>query len=145
MNEPTHTFSGHCHCGAISMELAFTQDAEEMQVRSCQCDFCIRQGSLTVSEAAGRAVITVEADQLTTHSFGSQTAQFLICSRCGVYAGAIMADGDELLSIANARGLGIEAFSHRLGTQMTHDDETTPDRIDRRRQRWTPTEINFKL
>jgi len=145
MSEPTHRFSGRCHCGAISMELAFTRPAEEMQVRSCQCDFCTRQGSLTVSEAAGRAVITVAADQLTTYSFGTQTAKFLICARCGVYAGVIMADGDRLLSIANARGLGIEAFKNRVGTQLTHDGETTPDRVQRRKQRWTPTEIRYKL
>ena len=56
-----------------------------------------------------------------------------------------MADGDKLLSIANARGLGIEAFMHRVGTQMTHDDETMPVRIQRRKQRWTPTEIHYRL
>ena len=145
MSEPTHKFSGQCHCGAISMELAFTQPAEEMQVRSCQCDFCTRQGSLTVSEAAGRAVITVAADQLTTYSFGTKTAQFLICARCGVYAGVLMTDGDKLLSIANARGLGIKEFMHRTGTQLTHDDESTTARLERRKQRWTPTEIRYRL
>jgi hypothetical protein len=112
MSEPNHMFSGRCHCAAISMELAFTCTAQEMQVRSCQCDFCRRQGSLIVSQASGRAVITVTADQLTSYSFGSQTASFLICRRCGVYAGAVMADGDKLVSIANARGLGIEASRH---------------------------------
>lgn len=98
-----------------------------------------------MSEADGRAVITIAADQLTTYRFGSQSASFLICARCGVYAGVIMADGDKLLSIANARGLGIEAFMHRVGTQMTHDDETMPVRIQRRKQRWTPTEIHYRL
>lgn len=145
MSEPSHIFSGQCHCGAIAMELAFTHPADEMQVRSCQCDFCTRQGSLTVSEAAGHAVISIAADQLTTYRFGSGTASFLICSRCGVYAGVIMADGDKLRSIANARGLGLDAFKHRVGTQLTHDDETTPARIERRNQRWTPTEIRYKL
>ena len=145
MSEPSYLYSGRCHCGAISMELAFTCPAEEMRVRSCQCDFCTRQGSLTVSEAAGRAVITVAADQLKTYNFGTQTATFLICARCGVYAGVIMTDGDKLVSIANARGLGIEAFKHRDGAQLTHDDESTPERIQRRKQRWTPTEIHFKL
>ncbi|MEX2614807.1 MAG: aldehyde-activating protein [Alphaproteobacteria bacterium] len=145
MNEPSHRHSGSCHCGAIAMDLAFTQPAEEMQVRSCQCGFCIRQGSLTVSEAAGRAVITVAADQLTTYSFGSGTASFLICARCGVYAGVIMADGEKWLSIANARGLGIEAFRNRTGVPLTHDGEATDDRLARRKSRWTPTEIRYRL
>lgn len=145
MSDPRHRFSGRCHCGAISMELAFTSPAEEMQVRSCQCDFCARQGSLTVSAADGKAIISIAADQLTTYSFGSKTASFLICSRCGVYTGVVMKDGDKLLSIANARGLAIEEFRHRTGEHMTHDGETTPDRIERRRQRWTPTEIRYTL
>lgn len=52
------------------MELAFSCTAQEMQVRSCQCGFCRRQGSLIVLQASGRTVITVTADQLTSDSFG---------------------------------------------------------------------------
>lgn len=55
-----------------------------------------------------------------------------------------MADGDKLVSIANARGLGIEAFTQRVGMHTTHDNEATPARIQRRMQRWTPTEIHYK-
>ena len=36
MNEPTHTHSGRCHCGAISMELAFRLPANEMQVSTAE-------------------------------------------------------------------------------------------------------------
>ncbi len=145
MSEPTHKHTGRCHCGSISMELAFTQSADEMQVRSCQCEFCSRQGSRTVSAADGRAVITVAADQLTTYSFGTETCSVLICKRCGVYAGVVMTDGDQLVSIANARGLGIKAFKDRDGAQLTHDGESTTDRIKRRKSRWTPTEIRYTL
>lgn len=145
MTEPTHKHSGRCHCGAISMELAFAQPAEEMQVRSCQCGFCSRQGSRTISAADGRAVISVTADQLTTYKFGTETCTVLICKRCGVYAGVVMQDGDRFLSIANARGLGIDAFKDREGTPLTHDGEATDDRLERRRSRWTPTEIRYTL
>jgi len=145
MTEPTHTHSGTCHCGAISMELAFTQPADEMQVRSCQCDFCSRQGSRTVSAADGRAVITIAADQLTSYKFGSETCSFLVCKNCGVYAGVVMADGDGYVSIANARGLAIPAFKDRDGIALTHDGEATGDRITRRMSRWTPTEIRYTL
>ena len=145
MSEPTHTHFGRCHCGAISMELAFRLPANEMQVRSCQCEFCSRQGSRTISAADGRAIIRIAADQLTTYSFGTETCSVLICKRCGVYAGVIMDDGDQLLSIANARGLGIDAFKDRDGTPLTHAGESTPGRIERRRSRWTPTEIRYTL
>lgn len=145
MREPAYRHSGRCHCGAITMELTFAQPPEDMQPRSCQCEFCARQGSLTVSAADGRAVITVAAGQLSTYAFGTGTCSFLVCRRCGTYAGAVMADGDRLLSIANARGLGIAAFKDRTGTPLTHDGEATGDRIARRRSRWTPTEIHYTL
>ena len=127
------------------MELAFQRPADEMQVRSCQCDFCSRQGSRTISAADGRAVISIAADQLTTYSFGTETCSVLICMRCGVYAGVIMDGGAQLLSIANTRGLGITAFKDRDSARLTHDGESTSDRIDRRRSRWTPTEIKYTL
>jgi len=145
MTQPTYTHTGQCHCGAIAMELTFTQPPEAMEPRSCQCGFCTRQGSLTVSAADGHAVITIAADQLTTYEFGTGTCSFLICRRCGTYAGVVMADGDRMLSIANARGLGLEAFRDRTGTKLTHDGETTEGRLDRRRSRWTPTEIRYTL
>jgi hypothetical protein len=145
MGEPTHRHTGSCHCGAITMELAFTQPASEMQVRSCQCGFCIRQGSKTVSAADGKAVITIEADQLSTYKFGTETCSFLICKRCGAYTGVIMADGDGWLSIANTRGLDIAAFRDHEGVKLTHDGEATEDRLERRRSRWTPTEIRYRL
>ena len=145
MREPTHKHTGRCHCGAIAMELAFRLPAEEMQVRSCHCGFCSRQGSRTVSAADGRATITLSADQLTTYRFGSETCAALICKRCGVYAGVIMEDGERVLSIANARGLGVEAFKDREGVALSHDGEATADRLERRRSRWTPTEIRYQL
>jgi hypothetical protein len=145
MTAATHTYEGRCHCGAIAVKLAFTRPADEMQVRSCQCDFCMRQGSLTVSDPAGRAVIEIEAGQLTTYQFGTRTATSLLCSRCGVYAGVVLSDGDKLWSVANARGLAIEAFRDRVGMQMFYEEETADERVARRKQKWTPTELRFKI
>lgn len=145
MQATDNLHTGSCHCGAIRTELHFTRPAEEMQVRSCQCGFCTRQGALTVSDPAGRALLEIDAGALTPYQFGTATAKSLLCSRCGVYAGAILIDGDKIWSIANARGLAIDAFKGRTGIQMSYDDETADDRIARRKQRWTPTEIRFKF
>ena len=145
MSTADYAFSGSCHCGAIAMKLVFTRPAEEMQVRSCQCSFCTRQGSLTVSDPAGRAVVEIDASQLTLYKFGTMTSTSVICSRCGVYAGMMLSEGDKVWSVANARGLAIEEFKHRVGLQMVYEDETADERNQRRRQKWTPTEIRLKL
>jgi hypothetical protein len=145
MSAAQHTFAGRCHCGAIAVQLVLTRPAEEMQVRACQCDFCTRQGSLTVSDPAGRAVIEIEAGQLAAYKFGTRTATSLVCGRCGVYAGAILVEGEQMWSVANARGLAIGAFKDRVGMQMFYEEETADERVTRRKQKWTPTEIRFKL
>ena len=107
MSGQTHEFAGRCHCGSLSMALAFTRPADEMQVRSCQCEFCRRQGSLTVSDPAGRAVIEISAGALATYRFGTGSVNTLICARCGCYAGLCMSEGAKVWSVANARGLDI--------------------------------------
>lgn len=139
------THRGSCHCGAIRAELSFTRPAEAIEVRSCQCGFCTRHGSLTVSDPMGRAVFEIDAAHVGRYTFGTATAKSVVCGRCGVYAGALLVDGENVWSIANARGLAIAAFASRVGMQMIYEAETADQRVARRKQKWTPTEIRLKL
>jgi hypothetical protein len=136
---------GACHCGAIRAELTVTEPADRIEVRACQCGFCTRHGALTVSDPAGRAVIDIEAAQFAPYTFATATSTSLICRSCGVYAGAILVDGDSTWSIVNARGMAVAAFMGRPGSARSYDDETAAERIARRKQKWTPTEIRLKL
>ena len=140
-----HKFHGSCHCGGIAVTLAFTRPAEETQTRSCQCSFCTRQGALTVSDPAGRAVIEIHAGHFSTYKFGTQSGTSLICGNCGVYAGVMLQDGEGIWSTVNARGLAIPDFKDRAGVPMQYEHETVEARIARRKQRWTPTEIRFRV
>ncbi|MFM9938808.1 MAG: hypothetical protein ACKVP7_04850 [Hyphomicrobiaceae bacterium] len=127
------------------MTLEFTTAAAGTQVRSCQCGFCTRQGAATVSDPAGHAVIEMAADDARQYQFGTRTATSLICGTCGVYVGAIVQDGDKVWSIANTRGLAIAEFAGRTGEPMVYEHETPAQRIARRKQRWTPTELKVRL
>ena len=140
-----HEFRGNCHCGAIDVRLAFTRSAAETQTRACQCGFCTRQGALTISDPAGRASIEIHAGHFSTYKFATQSAASLICGTCGVYAGAILQDGDRIWSIANVRGLAIPGFKDRAGVPMQYEHETIEERINRRKLRWTPTAIRFRV
>lgn len=145
MSDETHVHSGHCHCGAITATLTFTRPAEEMQVRACQCSFCTRHASLTVSDPKGTAVFEIVADAFAAYRFGTRTATSLVCARCGVYAGVVLVDGTKAWSVANARGLGLPEFKERVGVQMFYDEEAADERVARRKEKWTPTELKFKL
>ena len=145
MATPSFTFAGRCHCGSINVRLQLTRPAEETQARSCQCGFCTRQGTLTVSDPAGRAVIEIHAGHFSTYKFATQSATSLICGNCGVYAGVMLQEGDRIWSVANVRGLAIPDFAGRVGVPMRYEHETIEERIARRKQRWTPTEIRFRI
>lgn len=145
MSTPAHVHTGHCHCGAIRATLSFTRPADEMQVRACQCEFCTRHASLTVSDPGGTTVFEIEADALAAYRFSTRTATSLICARCGVYAGVVLVDGDKTWSVANARGLSLPEFRDRVGVQMFYEEETAEERVARRKEKWTPTELRFKL
>jgi hypothetical protein len=140
----TFDYSGSCHCGAIRVTLHFSKAPADTEVRACQCGFCKRQGAATISDPTGHAVIEMDAAHAGRYQFGTATATSLVCRRCGVYAGAILEDEGLVWSIANTRGLGIAQFEGRAATPMVYEHETGQQRIDRRKQRWTPTDIHLK-
>ncbi len=143
--EGKYVFKGRCHCGAINALLEFTKPAHETQTRSCQCGFCRRHGAITISEPGGRAMLDIAAGQVGTYQFATRTATCLICNHCGSYIGAVLQEGAMTWSIANTRGLAITEFKDRTGEPMVYENETATERAARRKQRWTPTEIHFKV
>ena len=90
------SLEGACHCGAIGVAFEVeTIDDAALSPRHCGCSFCQKHGSLYTSRApSGRLTITLaEPDRVSRYAFGHKTATFLICSRCGVEAAAVMRDG----------------------------------------------------
>jgi hypothetical protein len=140
----TTTLTGTCHCGAIRGTLHATKPAAALQVRSCQCGFCTRHGAMTVSDPAGRAVLEIERAALTTYRFGTRTGTSLLCGRCGMYAGVMLEDGDKVWSVLNVRGLAVPEFAGRVGEPVVYEGETAQARIERRKAKWTPTEMVWR-
>jgi hypothetical protein len=140
---PTHHYQGSCHCGAIRAVLESAKAADELEVRACQCAFCRRHGSRTVSDPAGRARFEIEPDHLVKYQFATRSGTSLICGRCGMYAGVVLRDAGEAWSVLNVRGLAIAAFDGRQAAPMVYEGETPAARIARRKAKWTPTDIDF--
>ena len=66
-----------------------------------------------------------------------------LCACFGIYAGAILTDGDKSWSIANTRGLAMSEFTGRTGTHMDYEQETPAKRTARRKRRWTPSVVRM--
>lgn len=133
--------SGHCHCGNLSFELQ--TDLAEPPLRECQCSFCRMHAAQSVSDPAGRLRFEVADESLLSrYRFGLATADFLVCARCGAYAGALMIDGSDSRGIANARLLA-RSLPH-AAQPVSYEGETAAARIERRRQKWTRAEITTR-
>lgn len=140
MTEHT-TLTGSCHCGAIRATLHASKPAAELEVRACQCSFCTRHGAKTVSDPGGRCRFEIDGAALSYYQFETRTGMSLICNRCGMYAGVMIEDGDNVWSVLNARGLAIPELASRAAEAKVYDGETADERIARRKSMWTPTEI----
>jgi hypothetical protein len=128
---------GRCHCGAI--ELSFETD-RPLAPRACQCSFCRKHGARSVSDPDGRAAIASTAEP-RLYRFASRAADYILCSRCGVYLGAMtLIDGQRLAT------LNLNAFDDpRLdltALAVSYEGESAEAKAERRRSRWTPLELS---
>ena len=80
-----------------------------------------------------------DVQRLYKYRFALRTADFYICTTCGAYLGAVLADDTGTWSTLNLRltALSIEEEVASYGA------EDADDRIDRRKRLWTPTEIHM--
>jgi len=76
---------GGCHCGNISFDLDWQPDPAEIQARACGCTFCTKHGGVwTSNPAASLRVQVKDASLVSAYEFGTKTATFHVCGRCGV-------------------------------------------------------------
>lgn len=132
---------GSCHCGALRVRFATSTAPEQTQVRACQCSFCRTHGALSVTDPHGRLTFhAAEARALVRYRFGLKLSDFLICARCGVYVGAFMEDSGRAYGVLN---INVLAARDRFGApvRMDYEGETIATRLQRRRERWTPAQL----
>lgn len=134
-----HEHHGGCHCGNLRWTLRSRFAVSELLVRACQCDFCRKHGALSTSDAQAEMNFAVlDRGAMIRYRFASETAEFLICARCGIYVGAQMEKQNRFYAIANLRTFdGSGDFAQRA-QPMDYSGEDSVVRRTRRASRWTP-------
>lgn len=130
---------GKCHCGNISFTLSWEPDPERIPVRICTCSFCAKHGGAWTSNATGKLRIEVADPSLVSpYTFGTRTAEFHVCVRCGVVPVVTSRIDDRLYAVVSANAFeGVDAS--RLSRSATNfDGEGTDSRLDRRKRNWIP-------
>lgn len=131
---------GKCHCGTITYALTWPGDGAEIPVRACSCSFCIKHGGVYTSHRdAELAAVVHDESLLSKYRFGTGTADFYLCARCGVVPFVTSMIEDNLYAVVNVNsfeGIDPSRFSRQV---VDFDGETTESRLERRTRNWIPS------
>ena len=135
------SFRGSCHCGAIGFNYLTNINPGVWSVRACQCSFCRAHDALSTSDPNGQIEFTGSRSEfLQRYRFGLETADFLLCRRCGVYIGAVIETDSGAFGIINVHALQKTPDNIAGLAPISYDDENASGRVSRREERWTPVE-----
>ena len=99
-----NTYTGSCHCGAVTFEVDGTID----QLLSCNCSICHRKGSLLWF--VPRTALRVKGEEhLATYTFNKHFIHHRFCKTCGMHPFGEAKDGTG--AGINARCLDIDDLS----------------------------------
>ena len=77
--------AGRCHCGNIAFDLTWPDGGATIPARACGCTFCTKHGGVWTSHPAATLAVTVRTpEDVEPYQFGTRTAVFRVCRRCGV-------------------------------------------------------------
>jgi hypothetical protein len=128
---------GACHCGNLAFELDWPEPATRIPARACGCTFCRKHGASWTSNPEARLrVIVQDPAQVERYNFGTRTADFHVCKRCGVPAVVTSRiDGHDyaVVNINTFEGVDPAMFDR---STSDFDGEATEDRLARRKSRW---------
>jgi len=133
---------GGCHCGSLQVRVRLTLQARELPIRSCACSFCRSHGTRTVSDPAGQADIWADWSRVVKYRFGSRTADYLLCSQCGVYIGAVCDTPAGRRAVINTLCFDDRAEFVGEAARPDYDGETVEARLVRRAQNWMPVTVH---
>jgi len=128
------------------VKLEFTSDIPpaDIETRECQCDFCRKHGAIAMSDLNGKLSILVnDRNNLNIYAFELQTADFMVCAKCGVYVAAITKDKSAPRGIAIVNSFHNRSQFSNSAIPASYDNEDKAGRIDRRRKTWMPAKITF--
>jgi hypothetical protein len=134
---------GGCHCGNIALALRLTKPPSETALRACGCAFCRAHATRTVADLGGLAEISATDWSLVEfYRFGSKTADYILCRRCGIYVGAVCETEAGTRAVINVNSLDDRAAFTAVPDPTNYDGETTETRLARRAERWMPAVIS---
>lgn len=131
--------SGRCHCGRLSYVVVLPFEGETIPVRRCGCTFCRKHGAVYTSHPDGALHATVRGRSSDVgYTFATGTAEFHVCSRCGVVPFVTSEIEGVLRAVVNVNTFeGVDPASYAESTS-DFDGEDLAGRLARRARSWIP-------
>jgi hypothetical protein len=128
---------GKCHCGNIAFSLTWEPDPVEIPARACTCSFCTKHGGVWTSTPSGALKVVVKDPSLVSeYEFGTRTAQFHICARCGIVPVVTSRIDGNLYAVVSVNAFeGVDPSLLRR-TPVNLDVEGKESRLARRKRNW---------
>ena len=128
---------GRCHCGNIAFSLSWDPDPAEIPARACDCSFCTKHGGVWTSNPGGALEVVVKDPALVSnYEFGTRTAQFHICARCGVVPVVTSRIDGHVYAVVSVNAFeGIDQSLLRRAS-ASFDGEGKESRLARRKRNW---------
>lgn len=132
--------NGSCHCGNMSFRLDWLPEPTRIRARACTCSFCRRHGGVWTSCPTGTLEIEIHDDSLISeYRFGTETAVFHICTRCGAVPVVTSDIGEKTYAVVSVNAFeGVDAALLETG-QVSFDAEDASTRLARRAKGWIPS------
>ena len=129
--------SGSCHCGNITFSLDWRPEPAEIPARACGCSFCLKHGGLWTSCPTGSLRITIRQPALVSrYSFGTRTAEFHVCSSCGVVPVVTSRIDGRLYAVVSVNAFQDVDPALLKRAAATYDGESESARLARRKLNW---------
>ena len=128
---------GGCHCKNITYRLEWPGDGTGIAIRECGCAFCTKHAGAWTSHRDSELVAKIlDESLLTKYRFGTKTADFYVCSRCGVVPFVLSKIGEDLYGVVNVNTFeGVDQSSF-VRAAADFEGEDPESRLERRKRNW---------
>jgi len=128
---------GKCHCGNIVFVLDWPEDPPDIVARECGCSFCVKHGGAWTSNRNAKLSVTLRRpDVVSRYAFGTETATFYVCTRCGAVPIVTSDIENHVYAVVNVNTFENADSLHLRRQPVEFDGEEQQSRLARRQRNW---------
>ena len=128
---------GQCHCGNITFRLDWPGPASAIIARECDCSFCVKHGGAWTSHPGATLQVRLhQPDAVSKYVFGTGTASFYVCARCGAVPLVTSDIAGRRYAVVNVNTFQDPDPSLVRREAAHFGQEATPSRLERRQRHW---------